>query len=261
MGFTLLYLGAMVALPLAACLWQVGTLGWDRFVAAVTYGPTVNAYLLTIGASLVAAAINVVLGLILAWVLVRYDFWGKRLMDALVDLPLALPTAVAGLVYAKLYAADGWFGQFLVPLGIVADNARLGIVLVLTFVGLPFVVRALQPVLENLDADTEEAAALLGASRWQTFCKVIFPAMLPAILTGFALSLARGLGEYGSVIFISGNLPNETQIAPHVIKTLIFDPTGDRIPDAAAVAVVLLAVSFVLLLIINGLEQRSAPHD
>jgi sulfate transport system permease protein len=258
MGFTLLYLGAMVALPLAACLWTVTQLGWDGFWAAVWYPPTRAAYTLTIVCALIAAAINVVLGLILAWVLVRYDFWGKQVLDALVDLPLALPTAVAGLVYSELFSADGWYGQFLVPLGIQGDNSRLGIVLVLVFVGLPFVVRALQPVLGNLDGDTEEAAALLGASRWQTFTRVIFPAMLPAILTGFALSLARGLGEYGSVVFISGNIPGQTEIAPRVIRTLIFE---DHVKEATAVAVVLLAISFALLLVINALEQRSAPHD
>jgi sulfate transport system permease protein len=207
-----------------------------------------------VGTSLAAAAINIPIGVLIAWVLVRYEFRFKRLFDALVDLPFALPTAVAGLVYSSLYVENGWLGQFLVPLGIHGSYSRLAIVLVLTFIGLPFLVRTVQPILEDLEAELEEAAASLGATRLQTFRRVILPALLPAILTGFALAFARGLGEYGSVVFVSGNMPFKTEIAPVLIVAALeeFDYHG-----AAAIAVVLLGISFSMLVLINLLERWS----
>jgi sulfate transport system permease protein len=207
-----------------------------------------------VGTSLAAAAINIPIGVLIAWVLVRYEFRFKRLFDALVDLPFALPTAVAGLVYSSLYVENGWLGQFLVPLGIHGSYSRLAIVLVLTFIGLPFLVRTVQPILEDLEAEIEEAAASLGATRLQTFRRVILPALLPAILTGFALAFARGLGEYGSVVFVSGNMPFKTEIAPVLIVAALeeFDYHG-----AAAIAVVLLGISFSMLVLINLLERWS----
>jgi sulfate transport system permease protein len=204
-----------------------------------------------------AAVANVVLGLIVAWSLVRYSFPGKRLVDALVDVPLALPTAVAGLVYATLYMNNGWLGQFLVPLGIEAAYTKLGIVLVLVFTGFPFVVRTVQPVLADLDAEVEEAASVLGASRWQTFRRVLLPTLIPPAITGFALAFARGLGEYGSVIFISSNVPFQTEIAPVLIVSRLEE---FAYAEAAAIAVVLLAFSFALLALINVLERWSQRH-
>ena len=212
------------------------------------------AYALTFGASFVAAVVNVVLGVLIAWVLVRYEFPFKRLFDALVDLPFALPTAVAGLVYSSLYVKNGWLGQFLVPLGIEGAYSRLAIVLVLTFIGLPFVVRTVQPVLENLEAEIEEAAACLGATRVQTFRRVILPTLLPAIVTGFALAFARGLGEYGSVVFVSGNMPFKTEIAPVLIVAALEE---FRYAEATAIAVVLLVISLTMLVLINLLERWS----
>jgi sulfate transport system permease protein len=197
------------------------------------------------------------LGLLIAWVMVRYEFPLKRLFDSLIDLPFALPTAVAGLVYSSLYVQKGWFGRFLVPLGIEGAYSRLGIVLVLTFIGLPFVVRTVEPVLESLEAELEEAAACLGASRWQTFVHVIFPPLIPALLTGFALSVARGIGEYGSVVFISSNMPYKTEIAPILIVHRLEEGSY---AEATAIAVVLLVISFILLGIINTLERRSQRH-
>jgi sulfate/thiosulfate transport system permease protein len=255
--YAVAYLSLLVLIPLAACLVKAASLGPQEFLAAVWTPRARAAYALTFGASLAAAVINVVLGTIVAWTLVRYEFPGKRLVDALVDVPLALPTAVAGLVYASLYVPNGWLGQFLTPLGIHAAYSRLGIVLVLVFTGFPFVVRTVQPVLADLDAETEEAAAVLGASRWQTFRRVILPTLLPPVLTGFALAFARGLGEYGSVIFISSNKMFETEIAPMLILVRLEEYSY---AEAAAIATVLLGFSFVLLAAINYLERRSKRY-
>jgi sulfate transport system permease protein len=254
LGYALVYLTVLVLVPLAACLVKAASLGPDEFLAAAWTPRAVAAYKLTIGVSFVAALVNVGLGLVVAWTLVRYDFFGKRVVDALVDVPLALPTAVAGLVYASLYVPNGWIGQFLAPLGIQAAYSRLGIVLVLIFTGFPFVVRTVQPVLEDLDAETEEAASVLGASRWQTFRRVILPMLVPPALTGFALAFARGLGEYGSVIFISSNKIFETEVAPMLILVRLEEYSY---AEAAAIATVLLGFSFLLLAAINYLEYRS----
>jgi len=243
-----------VLVPIVACISKASTLTLDQFWAAVWTERTRAAYLLTFGASLVAAAVNVLLGLLVAWVLVRYRFPGRRLMDSLIDLPLALPTAVGGLVYASLYVKKGWLGQYLVPLGIQAAYSRLAIVLVLVFIGLPFVVRTVQPVLEDLDPEAEEAAASLGASRGQAFRRVILPPLYPALLTGFALAFARSLGEYGSVVFVSGNMPYKTEIAPVLIVARLQEYAYG---EATAIAVVLLAISFAMLVLINLLERWS----
>jgi sulfate transport system permease protein len=257
LGCTVAYLSLLVLIPLAACFVKAASLSPGQFLAAVWTEQARAAYALTFGASLVAALANVVLGLLVAWVLVRYDFPLKRLADALVDLPFALPTAVAGLVYSSLYVENGWLGRFLVPLGVEASHSRLAIVLVLIFTGFPFVVRTVQPVLQDLDADVEEAAATLGAGRWQTFRRVLWPTLLPAVLTGFALAFARALGEYGSVVFVSSNIPLQTQIAPMLIVARL---EAFKYAEAAAVAVVLLLASFVLLLLINWLERWSRRH-
>ena len=259
LGYTMFYLTVLVLLPILACISKASTLTFDQFWAAVWTERTRAAYLLTFGTSLVAAGVNVVLGLLVAWVLVRYRFPGRRLMDSLIDLPLALPTAVGGLVYASLYVKKGWLGQYLVPLGIQAAYSRLAIVLVLVFIGLPFVVRTVQPVLEDLDAEAEEAAASLGASRWQSFRRVILPPLYPALLTGFALAFARSLGEYGSVVFVSGNMPYKTEIAPVLIVARLQEFAYG---EATAIAVVLLAISFAMLVLINLLERwsKGAAH-
>ena len=254
LGYTLAYLGVLVLVPLVACFLKAATLPFDRFWAAVSTDRAVAAYELTVGASLVSAAINVVVGLLVAWVLVRYEFPMKRVVDSLVDLPFALPTAVAGLVYSSLYVQSGWLGRFLVPLGIQAAYSRLAIVLVLVFVGFPFVVRTLEPVLERIDADVEEAAACLGASRLQTVTRVIFPSLYPALVTGFALSFARALGEYGSVVFVSGNMPFKTEIAPVLIVARLEE---FAYAEATAIAVVLLVISFSVLVVVNLLERWS----
>ena len=254
LGYTLAYLGVLVLVPLVACFLKAATLPFDRFWAAVSTDRAVAAYELTVGASLVSAAINVVVGLLVAWVLVRYEFPMKRVVDSLVDLPFALPTAVAGLVYSSLYVQSGWLGRFLVPLGIQAAYSRLAIVLVLVFVGFPFVVRTLEPVLERIDADVEEAAACLGASRLQTVTRVIFPSLYPALVTGFALSFARALGEYGSVVFVSGNMPLKTEIAPVLIVARLEE---FAYAEATAIAVVLLVISFAVLVVVNLLERWS----
>ena len=212
---------------------------------------------MSLGASVVAATVSSVCGLLVAWVLVRIDFPGRRLLDSLVDVPLALPTAVAGLVYSTLYVERGWLGRFLVPLGIQGAYSWLGIVIVLVFVSLPFAIRVVQPVLESLDRDSEEAARMLGANRVQTFLKVIFPAIFPAVLTGFALALARALGEYGSVVFISGNMPFKTEIAPVLIVSRLEE---FAYAEATAIAVVLLAMSISLLVVVNTLQQRVARN-
>ncbi len=256
LGYTLFYLSALVLIPLAMVYSQAANLSWSEFWEVVTTERALAAYGLTFGASAIAAAINALLGLLVAWVLVRYEFPGRRICDALVDLPLALPTAVAGLVYASLYAKDGWLGQYLVPLGIHGAYSRLGVVLVLVFTGFPFVVRTVQPVLESLDPETEEAAATLGAHRLQTLWRVLMPQLWPALITGTALSFARALGEYGSVIFISGNKRFSTEIAPLLIVECLEQPDPD-FSEAAALAVVLLTMSFVMLAAINFLERWS----
>lgn len=260
LGFALVYLTLMVLVPLAACALKAGTLSRAEFWRAAWNPQAIAAYRLTFGVSLVSAAIDVVLGLLLAWVLVRYEFPLKRLIDSLVDLPLALPTAVAGLVYARLYVEGGWLGSFLVPLGIHAAYTKLAIVVVLTFIGLPFVVRALQPVLESYDADVEEAAHLLGASRGQTFLRVLLPPLVPAMITGFALAFARALGEYGSVVFVSGNIKFETQIAPVLIVERLFQLEDGGDTQATAIAIMLLVFSFSVLIVINCLESWTKRH-
>ena len=248
LGFTLLYLGFIVLIPLSAAFLKTATLTWPAFWDTVTSPRVVASYRLTFGASLAAALLNACFGLVVAWVLVRYEFPGRRVVDALVDLPFALPTAVAGIALTALYAQNGWVGQLL-PFKV--SFTPVGVFVALTFIGLPFVVRTLQPVLEDLHRETEEAAATLGANRWQTFSKVIFPALTPALLTGFALAFARALGEYGSVIFIAGNMPMVSEITPLIIITKLeqYDYTG-----ATAVAVVMLVAAFVLLLAINALQ-------
>jgi sulfate transport system permease protein len=257
LSFTLFYLTALVLIPLGACVVKAASLSFSQFWAAVWTERARAAYQLTFGASFAAAGLNVLVGVLIAWVLVRYEFPLKRLLDSLIDLPFALPTAVAGLVYSNLYVSNGWLGQYLVPLGFQAAYSRLGIVLVLTFIGLPFVVRAVQPVLETLDADVEEAAAILGANRWQTFRRVILPTLFPALVTGFVLAFARALGEYGSVVFISGNMPFKTEIAPVLIVARLEEFAYG---EATAIAVVLLAVSFALLGVINLAESWSKKY-
>jgi sulfate transport system permease protein len=257
LGITLTYLAVLLFIPLAACLYKAFSLPLDEFWRAVWTDRTRAAYSFTFFASLASAVASVVLGMLVAWVLVRYEFPGKRLFDSLIDLPFALPTAVAGLVYSSLYVKQGWLGQFLVPLGIQGAYSQFAVVLVLTFIGLPFVVRAIQPVLETIDADTEEAAFLLGASRWQTFTRVILPTLMPAALTGFALSFARALGEYGSVVFVSGNMPFKTEIAPVLIVARLEE---FKYAEATAIATVLLAMSLAMLVLINILERRSNRH-
>jgi len=257
LGYTVSYLSILVLLPIAACFLKAGTLSFDEFFNAVWTQRSRAAYLLTFGASFAAAVINLVLGSLIAWVLVRYTFPGRRFVDSLVDMPLALPTAVGGLVYASLYVKTGWLGQYLSPLGINAAYSRLGIVLVLVFVGLPFVVRTVQPVLEDFDAESEEASSSLGATRWQTFKNVILPALYPALITGFALAFARSIGEYGSVVFISGNMPYKNEIALIFIVARLEEFAYG---EATAIAVVLLVISFSMLLLINILEGWSRRH-
>jgi sulfate transport system permease protein len=251
LGFTLAYLSLIVLIPLSAVFIKTGGMGTEAFINAVTSPRVVASYKLSFGASLLAASINVVFGLLLAWGLVRYTFPGKKLVDALVDLPFALPTAVAGISLTAIYAKNGWLGQYLEPLGIKVAFTPLGILVALIFIGLPFIVRTVQPILEDLDAEFEEASASLGATRLQTFWRVVLPTLLPALLTGFALAFARAVGEYGSVIFIAGNIPMVSEITPLMIITKLeqYDYAG-----ATAVASVMLVVSFVLLLVINGLQ-------
>jgi len=254
LGFLLLYLSLIVLIPLSAVFIKTAALSWPEFWATVTTPRVVASYRLTFGASLAAALVNAVFGLLVAWVLVRYRFPGKQIVDALVDLPFALPTAVAGIALTALYAGNGWIGRWLEPLGIKVAFTPLGVFVALTFIGLPFVVRTVQPVLEDVESELEEAAATLGATRLQTFARVIFPTILPALVTGFALAFARAVGEYGSVIFIAGNMPMISEITPLLIITKLeqYDYAG-----ATALAVVMLAISFVLLLIINGLQWWS----
>jgi sulfate transport system permease protein len=277
LGYTLAYMSLIVLIPLAAVFIRSTELSFDsfwdilrarldgaeppppadgrrNFWEVVTAPEVMASYRLSFGASLAAAAINVVFGFLLAWSLVRYSFPGKRLLDAMVDMPFALPTAVAGISLAALYAENGWLGQYLAPIGIQVAFTPLGVLIALVFIGLPFVVRTVQPVLQDLDTELEEAAASLGAGRWQTMWRVVLPTLLPALLTGFALAFARAVGEYGSVIFIAGNIPMVSEITPHVIFSRLeqYDYAG-----ATAVAVVMLVVSFLLLLVINGLQSWS----
>jgi sulfate/thiosulfate transport system permease protein len=251
LGFTLFYLCLIVLIPLSALVLKTFSLSWDQFWVAVTSPRVLASYRLTFGASFAAALVNVVFGLLVAWVLVRYTFPGKRIIDALVDLPFALPTAVAGISLTALLAGNGWIGQYLEPLGIQLAFNRNGVVIALIFIGLPFVVRTVQPVLEESEKELEEAAMCLGATRWQTFSRVIFPSIAPALLTGFAMAFARAIGEYGSVIFIAGNMPMVSEITPLIIigKLEQYDYAG-----ATAVACVMLLFSFLLLLVINALQ-------
>jgi sulfate/thiosulfate transport system permease protein len=258
LGYTIFYLSILVLLPIAACFLKAASLSFNDFWHAVWTDRARAAYLLTFGAAFIAAVVNLFLGLLLAWVLVRYKFPGKKIVDSLVDLPLALPTAVGGLVYAALYVEKGWLGRFLVPLGIHGAYSRLGIVLVLVFVGLPFVVRTVQPLLEDLDPEAEEAGASLGGTRRQTFRHVILPTLYPALITGFALAFSRGIGEYGSVVFVSGNMPYKTEIAPILIVARLEEFAYG---EATAIAVVLLVVSFLLLVLINFVERWSVHHE
>lgn len=254
LGYSLFYLSLIVLVPLGAVFLKAATLDGAHFWAIVSAPRVLASYRVTFGSALLAASINALFGLILAWVLVRYRFPGKRLVDALVDLPFALPTAVAGIALTAIYAGNGWLGRWLEPLGIKVAFTPLGILVALIFIGLPFVVRTVQPVLEELDTELEEAAACLGAGRWQTFRRVLLPLLFPALLTGFALAFARAVGEYGSVIFIAGNLPMVSEITPLLIITKLeqYDYAG-----ATAIAVVMLLVSFTLLLLINGLQAWS----
>lgn len=253
LGYTVFYLSLIVLIPLSATFFKAATLGWDGFWGVITEPRVMASYRLTFGSALVGATINALFGLLVAWVLVRYDFFGKKLIDALVDLPFALPTAVAGIALAHLYSKKGWIGQLLAPLGIKVAFTPLGVIVALTFIGLPFVVRTVQPILEGFEAELEEAAASLGATRWQTFTRIILPALLPALLTGFALAFARAVGEYGSVIFLAGNIPMISEITPLliIIKLEQYDYAG-----ATALAVSMLAVSFSMLLAINLLQRR-----
>jgi sulfate transport system permease protein len=258
LGFTTLYLSLLVLIPLSMVFIQTSELGWKEFIEIVTSERVLHSYKISFGTAFAAAAINAVFGLLVAWVLVRYQFPGKRLLDALIDLPFALPTAVAGITLTTLYAENGWIGQLLEPLNIKVAFTPLGISIALTFIGLPFVVRMVQPVLQNIEKELEEAAESLGASRLQIFQKVIFPSILPALLSGFSLAFARGLGEYGSVVFIAGNMPMKTEIAPLMIMTKLeqFDYAG-----ATAIAVVMLLFSFFFLIIINIIQTWSRKHE
>ncbi|HKQ29852.1 MAG TPA: sulfate ABC transporter permease subunit CysT [Burkholderiales bacterium] len=261
LGFTLAYLGLIVLIPLAAAFIKTTTLGWDGFWAAITADRVVASYRLSFGTALAAAVVNAVFGLLVAWVLVRYQFPGKKIVDALVDLPFALPTAVAGIALTAVYAQNGWIGKLLAPLGIKVAFTPLGVFVALVFVGLPFVVRTVQPVLEDLEPEVEEAAASLGANRIQTFILIVIPHILPALLTGFALSFARAVGEYGSVVFIAGNVPFVSEITPLIIITKLeqYDYAG-----ATAVAVAMLLASFAMLFVINLLQawaQRRGSRE
>lgn len=258
MGTTLALLGLIVMIPLSTLFFKSSELGWNGFWEVVTTPRVIASLKLTFLASLAGALINLVFGTLAAWVLVRYTFPGKKLVDGIVDLPFALPTAVAGITLTTLYSSNGWIGQFLYPLGIKTAYSPIGIGIALTFIGLPFVVRTIQPILEDLERDMEEAASTLGATRWQTIRHVVFPVLLPSILTGFSLAFARALGEYGSVVFISGNMPMKTEITPLLIMTKLeqFDYAG-----ATAIAVVMLLVSFSIILIINVLQWWSRQRQ
>ena len=254
LAYTLFYLSFIVLIPLSALVFKTAGMTWHDFCATVTAPRVVASYRVTFGMALLAATVNSVFGALVAWVLARYQFFGKKILDALVDLPFALPTAVAGITLATIYSGNGWIGRYLEPLGIKVANTPLGILVAMIFIGLPFVVRTVQPVVEEIEVAVEEAAACLGANRWQTFLRVLLPLLLPSLLTGFALSFARAVGEYGSIIFIAGNMPMVSEITPLLIITKLeqYDYKG-----ATALALVMLLVSFVLLFIINQLQRWS----
>ena len=258
LGFTTLYISLLVLIPLSMVFIETSKLGWGEFIEIVTSERVLHSYKISFGTAIAAAAINAVFGLIVAWVLVRYSFPGKRILDALIDLPFALPTAVAGITLTTLYSTNGWIGQFFEPLNIKIAFTPLGITIALTFIGLPFIVRMVQPVLQDIEKEVEEAAESLGASRFQVFRKVIFPEVFPALLSGFSLAFARGLGEYGSVVFIAGNMPMKTEIAPLMIMTKLeqFDYAG-----ATAIAVVMMMISFLCLIMINLIQMWSRKHE
>lgn len=258
MGFTLIYLGAVVLIPLSLLFFKSSTLGWEHFWSAVTSARVLASLKLSFGASAISALINAVFGLLVAWVLVRYDFPGKKLVDALVDLPFALPTAVAGIALTTLYAPNGWIGRMFEQWGIKIAFTPLGITIALIFIGLPFVVRTVEPVLQDFEKEVEEAAFSLGANRWQVFRQVIFPSIFPALLAGCAMAFSRAVGEYGSVVFIAGNMPMKTEIAPLLIMTKLeqYDYAG-----ATAIAVVMLAISFILLFATNALQAWARKHE
>lgn len=257
LGYTLFYLSIIVLIPLSALVFKTSSLTWQQFVEVVTHPRVLASYQVTFGAALAAATVNAVFGLLTAWVLVRYRFPGRKLVDALVDLPFALPTAVAGITLATIYSPNGWVGRWLEPLGIKVAFTPLGIMLAMVFIGLPFVVRTVQPVIEEIDTELEEAAVCLGAGRLQTLLRVILPLLLPSLLTGFALSFARAVGEYGSIIFIAGNMPMISEITPLLIITKLeqFDYAG-----ATAIASVMLLISFLMLLVINLLQKWSRRY-
>jgi sulfate transport system permease protein len=252
LGYTIFYLSIIVLIPLSALLFKTATLTWGEFVATVTSPRVMASFRLTFGAAIAAAMVNALFGTLVAWVLVRYRFPGRKLVDSLVDLPFALPTAVAGITLATLYSANGWLGKYLEPLGIKVAFTPLGITVAMVFIGLPFVVRTVQPVLEEFEPEIEEAAACLGANRWQTVRRVLLPSITPSIITGFALAFARGVGEYGSIIFIAGNMPMKSEITPLLIITKLeqYDYAG-----ATAIASVMLTISFLMLLVINLLQK------
>jgi sulfate transport system permease protein len=258
LGYTIVYLSLIVLIPLSAVVIKSLSLTPEVFWNTVTSPRVLASYRLSFGAALIAGSINAVFGLILAWVLVRYQFFGKRIVDALIDLPFALPTAVTGIALTALYSKNGWVGQYLEPLGIKVAFTPLGVLIALIFIGLPFVVRTVQPILEDLETELEEAASSLGANRLQIFQKIVFPILLPALLTGFALAFARAVGEYGSVVFIAGNIPMVSEITPLIIITKLeqYDYAG-----ATAIALTMLIISLVLLLVINGLQAWSAKRS
>ncbi len=254
MGFTVFYLCLLVLIPLSTLFIKSAAVGWDKYLAIISHPRALASYRLSFGASLIASVLNICFGFVVAWVLVRYRFPAKKFMDALVDVPFALPTAVAGISLTMIYAPTGWIGKWLLPAGIKTAYSPLGVVIALIFISLPFAVRTIEPVLQEIEKESEEAAASLGANRWQIFSRVIFPAVLPAVLTGFALCFARALGEYGSIVFISGNMPFKTEIAPFLIVTKLeqYDYSG-----ATAIGSVMLVASFLLLFTINGLQWWS----
>ncbi|TIP23787.1 MAG: sulfate ABC transporter permease subunit CysT [Mesorhizobium sp.] len=254
LGFSLAYLTLIILIPLSGLIWRSAALGWADFWAIATDRRTINALEISFGTAFIAAAVNVVFGTIVAWVLVRYSFPGRRIVDAMVDLPFALPTAVAGIALTTLYAPNGWLGSLLAPLGIKVAYTPLGIVIALIFIGLPFVVRTVQPIMEEIDKEVEEVAATLGANRFQTIARVLLPGLAPAIVTGFALAFARGVGEYGSVIFIAGNLPYKSEIAPLLIVIRLEEY---NYAAATAIAAIMLALSFAMLLVINLVQTWS----
>jgi sulfate transport system permease protein len=258
LGFTVVYLSLLVLIPLGAAFLKASSLTWHEFWHVVASPRAMASYRLTFGASFLAAVVNLLFGVVVAWVLVRYSFPGKRLFDSIVDLPFALPTAVAGIALTTVYSMNGWLGRPLAHMGIQAAYSRLGVTIALTFIGLPFVVRSVEPVLAEMDKELEEAASSLGADRWQTFSRVVLPMILPAALTGFAMAFARAVGEYGSVVFIAGNMPMRTEITPLLIMTKLdqYDYAG-----ATAIAVVMLVISFVLLLPINLLHRWSTRRE